>query len=174
MATIKELKQEASELGITYNQNIGAEKLAAKIEDHYKSQETSGTELLEAIAAQEAKEKSEEKSAVKGKAATSTVPNHILIANAAEARARTTRVITITDNDVRENNQTTVAIANCSNMYFDLGTVYIPLNMPVEVKQGHIDTLLGVEIPLHGKDPKSGLSTLRMRSRYSISYEDMK
>ena len=174
MATIEELKQEASELGITFNQNIGAEKLAAKIEDYYKSQETSGKELLDAIAAQEATEKSEEKSAVKDKAATSTVPNHLQVAKTAEERARTTKVITITDNDMRENNQTTVAVVNCSNMYFDLGTVYIPLNMPVEVKQGHIDALAGVEIPLHVKDPKTGLSTLRMRSRYSISYEDMK
>ena len=168
------LKQEATELGINFPKNIGAETLAAKIESHYESQETSGKELLDAIAKQEATEKSEEKSAVKGKPATITVPNHLQVAKTAEERARTTKVITITDNDMRENNQTTVAVVNCSNMYFDLGTVYIPLNMPIEVKQGHIDTLTGVEIPLHVKDPKTGLSTLRMRSRYSISYEDMK
>ena len=165
------LKQEATELGINFPKNIGAETLAAKIESHYESQETSGKEIIAAV---EANEKSEEKSAVKGKATTSTVPNHLQVAKTAEERARTTKVITITDNDMRENNQTTVAVVNCSNMYFDLGTVYIPLNMPVEVKQGHIDALAGVEIPLHVKDPKTGLSTLRMRSRYSISYEDMK
>jgi hypothetical protein len=92
--------------------------------------------------------------------------------NAAEAAARKTRVVTITDNDQRENNQTTVAVVNCSNLYFDLGTVYIPLNVPVEVRQGHINVLLETEIPLHVKDPKTGLSTLAMRKRYSVSYED--
>lgn len=89
----------------------------------------------------------------------------------AENRARKTRVVTITDNDTRENNQTTVAVANCSNLYFDLGTVYIPLNIPVEIKQGHLDTIANLEIPLHVKDAKSGLFKTEVRKRYSVSYE---
>ena len=165
MSTLQELKQEATDLGIEYSANIGATKLAEKIEDYYKSQETSGEEIQAAVEAKEAKEKSEEKPAVKGK------EDKYARAKKAEERARKTRIVTITDNDTRENNQTTVAIANCSNLYFDLGTVYIPLNVPVEVKQGHIDVLNGVEIPLHGKDPKTGLTTTTVRKRYSISYE---
>lgn len=168
MATLEELKQEALELGITHSANIGADKLQAKIDEFYKSQETSDTEIQEAVEKKLAEEKSEdkkEKSAVSG--------NRLARARAAEDRAKKTRVITIIDNDTRENNQTTVAIVNCSNMYFDLGTVYLPLNMPVEVRQGHIDVLQGIEIPLHGKDPKTGLSTTTMRKRYSISFEDM-
>ena len=170
MATIEELRQEATELGISFNPKIGAEKLAEKIEEYYKSQETSGQEIQELVTKKEAEEKSEdikEKSAVKGSL---TMREK---AKASEARARTTRIITITDNDSRENNQTTVAVANCSNKYFDLGTVYIPLNVPVEVKQGHIDALQGVEIPMHSKDPKTGLNATVMRKRYSISFESM-
>ena len=167
MSTLQELKQEATDLGIEYSANIGATKLAEKIEDYYKSQETSGEEIQAAVAAKEAKEQSEEKPAVKGK------EDKYARAKKAEERARQTRIVTITDNDTRENNQTTVAIANCSNLYFDLGTVYIPLNIPVEIKQGHLDTLVNLEIPLHVKDAKSGLFKTEVRKRYSISYEQI-
>ena len=167
MSTLQELKQEATDLGIEFSANIGATKLAEKIEDYYKSQETSGEEIQAAVEAKEAKEKSEEKPAVKGK------EDKYARAKKAEERARKTRIVTITDNDTRENNQTTVAIANCSNLYFDLGTVYIPLNIPVEIKQGHLDTLANLEIPLHVKDAKSGLFKTEVRKRYSISYEQI-
>lgn len=161
--TLDELKQEAKELGIKFVPNISAEKLAIKIEEFYESQETSDKEILEAAVA--VKEKSEEKSAVSGK------DSKVEKARKAEEYARKTRVITIIDNDQRVNNQTTVATVNCSNMYFDLGTAHIPLNVPVEVKQGHIDVLKGVEIPQHVKDPVSGLHRVNMRPRYTISYE---
>jgi hypothetical protein len=167
MATLQELKQEATDLGIEFSANIGAAKLAEKIEGYYKSQETSGEEIQAAVKAKEAEEKSEEKPAVKGR------EDRYARAKRSEDRARQTRIVTITDNDTRENNQTTVAIANCSNLYFDLGTVYIPLNIPVEIKQGHLDTLLGLEIPLHVKDAKSGLFKTEVRKRYSISYEQI-
>ena len=165
MATLQELKQEATELGIEYSANIGAAKLAEKIEAFYASQETSGEEILAAaVEAKEAAEQSEEKPAVKGKS------NKYAVAKEAEERARKTKIVTITDNDTRENNQTTVAVANCTNMYFDLGTVYIPLNVPVEVRQGHLDVLAGVEIPLHVKQ-QDGLFRYEMRKRYSIHEE---
>jgi hypothetical protein len=141
------LKQEATELGINFPKNIGAETLAAKIE---------------------ANEKSEEKSAVSGNNSIQSK------AKLAEAKARETRIITVIDNDQRVNNQTTVATVSCSNMFFDLGTAHIPLNIPVEVRQGHIDVLKGVEIPQHSKDPASGLSRVVIRPRYTISYEDIK
>ena len=167
MATLNELKQEATELGIEFSANIGAAKLAEKIETYYKSQETSGEEIQAAIAKKEAEEKSEEKPAVKGRG------DRWARAKAAEERANRTKIITITDNDTRENNQTTIAVVNCSNLYFDLGTVYLPLNVPVEVRQGHIDVLAGIEIPLHVKDGRTGLYTAEIRKRYSINYEDI-
>ena len=156
------LKQEAIELGINFPKNIGAETLAAKIESHYESQETSGKEIIAAV---EANEKSEENSAVSGNKSIQSK------AKLAEAKARETKIITVIDNDQRVNNQTTVATVSCSNMFFDLGTAHIPLNIPVEVRQGHIDVLKGVEIPQHSKDPASGLSRVVIRPRYTISYE---
>lgn len=166
---LKELKEEATDLGIKFSANIGEDKLQAKIDEYYESQETSGKEIQEAVAAkeaQEAEEKSEEKSAVNGKLSRAQK------AKDAETRARKTRVVTIIDNDQRVNNQTTVAIVNCSNMYFDLGTAKIPLNIPVEVRQGHLDSLKEIVIPHHAKDPKTGLNIAGSRNRYTISYED--
>lgn len=172
MSKIEELKQEATELGISFQLNIGADKLQAKIDEYYVSQETSGNGIQDAVKKQEAMEQSEEKSAVKDNDDVNTHMNKY--AKKAEEDARKTRIVTITDNDQRENNQTTVAVVNCSNIHFDLGTAYIPLNIPVEIKQGHLNVLSETEIPLHVKDPKTNLSTLTMRKRFAISYEDKK
>ena len=161
--TLDELKQEAKELGIRFVPNISAEKLSAKIEEYYESQETSDQEIETAVAE---KEKSEEKSVVGDNPAKRSLAQR---AKEMEARARETVIVTIIDNDTRENNQTTVAVVNCSNEWFDLGTVYIPLNVPIEVKRGHLNVLKEIEIPLHTLNPKSGLNEIRLRPRYSIS-----
>ena len=173
MATLQELKQEATELGIEFSANIGAAKLAEKIESFYSSQENSEKEIQEAeVAARALELEAEEKSEVKPAVSNNVSMSRHQRAKLAEEKARKTRIVTITDNDTRENNQTTVAVANCTNMYFDLGTAYIPLNVPIEVRQGHIDILNGVEIPLHVKQ-KDGLFKYEMRKRYSIHFEDV-
>lgn len=163
MSTLEELKREADELGVTYAKNVSANKLQEKIEQFYEAQETSGAEVEALVAEQEAKPKP----AVK--AANDKDAKRI----AREKAARETRVVTIIDNDQRVNNQTTTCTVNCSNAYFDLGTVILPLNEKIEVKMGHIRTLEAVQIPLHVRDNKTGLSTVRMRPRYTISYEDV-
>lgn len=166
---IDELKQEADQLGVTYNPQIGAPKLKERIDAYYASQETSGKEIQEAVEANEAKaeEKSEEKSVATNKEA----KKRQKIFEAKQAALKT-RVVKIIDNDQRVNNQTTTCTVNCANLHFDLGTVKIPLNVPVEVKQGHLNVLKGILIPLHAKDMKTGLSSVRMVPRYTISYED--
>ena len=165
---IEALKAEATDLGITFPQNIGAEKLKLKIDAYYESQETS---LKETEAAVEATQKIEEKSAESDKS--SYVKSIGTIAAEAKAAAYKTRVITIIDNDQRVNNQTTTCKVNCSNMYFDLGQIILPLNIPVEVRQGHINVLKEVKIPRHVQ-VDDNLSAVKMVPRYSISFEDMK
>ena len=164
MNDIKDLKKEADDLGLTYSPNIGAAKLQAKIDEYYKSQETSEKELKEAIQARQP-EQSEEKSAETGKK-TKKSPREY------RKEAEKTRVVTIIDNDQRVNNMTSSCTVNCSNMHFDLGTVILPLNMPVEVRQGHLNVLKEIRTPQHVKDTKSGLSEVRMVPRYTLSYED--
>lgn len=165
---IEALKAEATDLGITFPQNIGAEKLKLKIDAYYESQETSEKETMAAV---EANEQIEEKSAESDKS--SYVKSIGTIAAEAKAVAYKTRVITIIDNDQRVNNQTTTCKVNCSNMYFDLGQIILPLNIPVEVKQGHINVLKEVKIPRHVQIGDN-LSAVKMVPRYSISYEDLK
>lgn len=163
---IEELKTEADSLGVKYSPNIGAEKLKAKIDAYYESQETSGKEIQDAV---EQKEKSEEKSAESDKKAQSKREK---IA-AKKKEANETRVVKVIDNDQRVNSQTTTCKVTCANMYFDLGTVIVPLGVPVELKKGHINVLKSLLIPQHARDPKTGLSMTRMVQRYSISYEDI-
>lgn len=165
---IEALKAEATDLGITFPQNIGAEKLKLKIDAHYESQETSEKETMAAV---EANEQIEEKSAENDKS--SYVKSIGSIATEARAKAYATRVVTIIDNDQRVNNLTTTCKVNCSNMYFDLGQIILPLNIPVEVRQGHINVLKEVKIPRHVQ-VGDNLSAVKMVPRYSISYEDMK
>ena len=158
MEKIDELKAEADSLGIKYNPNIGEEKLQAKIDDYYTSQETDIVKPIEVAA--------ETKSTTKGRKSLQE-----RIAEAREA-AYKTKVVTVIDNDQRVNFQTNSFTVNCTNEHFDLGTFIGPLNIPVEMYQGHINVLKEVFIPLHTVDPKSGLSKVEQRPRYTISVSE--
>jgi hypothetical protein len=161
MEKIEQLKQEASDLGIKFSPNIGEAKLAAKIEEFYVSQETS-EEAVKAV------EKKEEKKVVKPSGKLTMRER----ANAAEAIARVSRIVVITDNDQRENNLTTTVSVNCGNDWFDLGTMRIPLNTPVEVQQGFINVLKEITIPAHVRDPRNKETYVAKRARYSVSNEE--
>lgn len=165
------LKKEATDLGIDYSANIGAAKLQEKIDAFYESQETSDDEIMAAVKATEAAEQSEEENVVViGK---SGKTNMVALAKKLYEEACVTKVVTIIDNDQRVNNQTTTVPVNWTNAYYDLGTVSFPLNIPVEIAQGFINVLKEVYIPHHVKDPKTGLATTTMRSRYSITAESV-
>jgi hypothetical protein len=161
--SLQELKQEADDLGISYAKNVSEGKLQSLIEDFYASGETSGPALAEVVAELESKPKKVRKDTVADAKELKRVTR--------EKAARETRIVTIIDNDQRVNNQTTTCTVNCSNEYFDLGTVILPLNEKIEVSVGHIRVLESVKIPLHVRDNKTGLALVRMRPRYTISTE---
>jgi len=161
--TIEELREEADQLGIVYNKNIGADKLAIKIEEHYTALEN-GTPAP-TVKVEETATKDEVKSA-KGYRPIG------VRAKEAKAAALVTHIVVITDNDQRENNLTQVVSVNCSNDYFDLGTVRVPLNVPVELAQGFINVLNEIRIPMHTRDQRTGLGKTVVRNRYSIAYQD--
>lgn len=167
---VEELRREALQLGIKFQPNSGAAKLKEKIDAYYESQETSGKEILEAV---KAVEQSEEKSAESGK----EVKKDLELERRKrtlekKAAANKTKVVTIMDNDQRVNGQTTTCKVTCANMYFDLGSAVFPLNLPIEVKQGHLDVLSEVQIPQHVKNPKTGLSEVRLMPKYTIRVEN--
>ena len=155
--TLDELKAEADSLGIVYNKNIGADKLAAKIDEFYTASESKSTVVV-----------SEQKEPTTPVAKKDRTIRELAID--AKAKAMVTQIVTITDNDQRENNLTSVVSVTCANEYFDLGTKRVPLNIPVELEQGFIDVLSEVVIPMHVIDHKTGQSIRSMRRRYAIAY----
>ena len=165
MTDLKELKKEADELGVAYAKNITTEKLAEKIDLFYTSKEDSVVIITEPESQEESKDLRKDKPLSKEQ-------RKLEKRRTREEGAKKTRVISIVDNDQRVNNHTTTCTVNCSNEYFDLGTRILPLNEKIEVAVGHINTLKGVQIPLHITDSKTGMATVRMRPRYTISYED--
>lgn len=170
MSTLEELRKEADDLGVQYGKTLGAEKLQAKIEAFYEAQETSGPALEAAVQEQEEPEEQEVQEESKGKRKLTRKEQANLTRIAREEAARSTRIVTIIDNDQRVNNQTSTCTVNCSNEFFDLGTAVLPLNERIEVAMGHIRTLRQVQIPLHVRDSKTGLSTVRLRPRYTVTY----
>jgi hypothetical protein len=162
------LKKEATELGIKFSPNITEKTLAARIDDFYESKSKDAiTELTEAAETDGDTGKSVEARKAKAEA-------HMRkFARDASTAAKKTRVVTITDNDQRVNNVTTTCTANCSNAFFDLGTIILPLNEKVEVRQGHLDALLGVKIPHHIRSKSDpSMSETVMRARYAINNEN--
>lgn len=160
------LKQEATELGITFSAKISAKALAERIEEHYNKASTDAAIATEAAADNvvESRETIQQRAELHMRT----------LARQAEAAARKTHVVTIIDNDQRVNNATTTCVVNCSNEYFDLGTIYLPLNEKVEVRQGHIEALLGVRIPQHVRSrTNAAMSETVMRPRYTIQYHNI-
>lgn len=161
--SIEGLKQEATDLGLAVSENTTAAKLKKQIDAYYASQETSGPELIKSV----------QESTANSKALSDKETAKVAKRNKRIAEAKKTKIVTIIDNDQRVNNNTTTCTVNCSNEFFDLGTVVLPLNERIEVAIGHINTLREIQIPLHVRDPKSGLSSVRLRPRYSISEESV-
>lgn len=165
---LDDLKLEATELGIKFNPQIGEEKLQEKIDAYYKSQETSGVEIISEVDEGEEITTDAKKPVVKGEKTMSMIAKEIYDV------AKVTKIVTIIDNDQRVNNQTTTCQANWSNQFYDMGTKRFPLNVPIEIPQGFIDVLKEVKIPHHVKDSNTGLNRMTMRPRYSIQVEDVK
>jgi hypothetical protein len=153
---LEDLKKEATELGIKFSANIGEAKLQEKIDQAYEAKESGGVNPADFV------EEETPKAAPAKKVYKS-------FARRLEEEARKTKVVTIIDNDQRQNNYTTTAVANCSNQYFDLGTVHLPLGEKIEVRQGHLDALKSVKIQRHVRDSNTGLTRSSMVPRYSIT-----
>jgi Cu/Ag efflux pump CusA len=159
------LKKEAAELGIKFSPNITEKTLAARIETFYESSSKDAVTLAPETGESTANTPEKRKAKAEEHMRTFARDTAIL--------AKKTRVVTITDNDQRVNNVTTTCTANCSNGFFDLGTIILPLNEKVEVRQGHLDALSGVKIPHHVRSESDpSMSVTVMRSRYAIHHEN--
>lgn len=182
MTKLEQLKQEATDLGITFNANIGLAKLQEKVDAAKASKANSPevapkipaaaplTEDIALTATEVAQLAGQE---IAAKATEQDTKRRLSMrqqARQAEKEARKTQIIEVIDNDPKLNAFTEVATVTSGNAYFSLGTVNIPLAKPTEVMQGHIDTLREVTYVHHVMDRKTGLSNLQLRKRYSITY----
>lgn len=175
MSKLDELKQEATELGIKFNPKIGEIKLQEKIDEFYKAQEENEATVTQAVTEKEAEELEGQSFVSKAeKELLSKKKSKLQKAKEAEKKAKETVVVEIIDNDPRVNAHTTTCTTTCGNEFFDLGTIILPLNTPVEVMKGHINSLKEVKFPHHQLDQKTGLSHVVMRNRYTISYTEHK
>lgn len=163
------LKAEAIQLGLEFADDVTAKELQTKI-DAYLQPDELPEETPEEIAANTVSAVTAVKAETpKVDSGTKTLGQKIADAKAAASKER---LITVYDNDTKENSETTVAIATCANRYFDLGMAYIPLGEKVMIKQGFIDNLR--ETPFIHHVPKNGGQGSKpvVRSRYTINFED--
>jgi hypothetical protein len=165
--TIDELKTEALELGLQFHANISVDKLSDRIEAHYKASEEQSKVVL---TGETGNQDSEEDLAAALKVENTS--NFQQYVQKQKREAEKTVVVTIIDNDSRVNNVTTTVTVGSSNEYFDLGTVILPLNDRVEIRQGHLNVLKELRIPQHLKNPNDpSISVMVVRPRYTIQYE---
>lgn len=97
---------------------------------------------------------------------------------AAKKRAFETRIVTLTNKDVRENSVVSTAYLAFENQYFGLAK-NVPLDVPVELERSLIEIASGCKIPLHRDEmDKNGRRTGNKITvsvpKYVISYSTQK
>lgn len=176
MATLQELKQEADSLGISYDKKATIASLTKAI-DATKSataedslgQDEQDDEFNPDIVKM-APDVVEDEPVVPKK-------RNVMAELAAELKrkALAKRVVTITNNDKRDNHMTQTCYLGVDNQYFGVSRI-VPLDTPVELEQCLIDNAKSLQIALHVDEVIDGKRTgnrqLRMVKRYGVSYED--
>lgn len=166
MKTIEELKQEADTLGVKYVKNIGAEKLAQKIEDYFESQAADDLPKVK-------EEIVDEVTTIDRSGRETTKQKFLRESKERQAKRMKKRVVTITSNDKRENHMTTTAYLSCGAV-----SRIVPLDYPVELEEALIIVADTTPITLHideiveGK--RTGNKIPKTIKKFNISYEDMK
>jgi hypothetical protein len=158
MEDIEKLKQEADSLGITYQKNIGAEKLQAKIDEHDAKLQAE----LDGEAGQSAKVSETPKtSGTKGALSKAEAIKKIKEQERANLE---TKVVKISMVDKRE-------VSTATTVYFSNGSVgmRIPLDMWVEVPIALIRLVDDAKAVDHIE--ANGQTTHRLTKKYVIEYK---
>jgi len=167
MKTLEELKQEADTLGVKYVKNIGAEKLAQKIEDYFESQAADDLPKVK-------EEIVDEVTTIDKLSKETAKQKFIRESKERQANRMKTRIVTITSNDKRENHMTTTAYLSCGNAVSRI----VPLDYPVELEEALIIVADTTPITLHVDEivegKRTGNKVPKTIKKFNISYEDMK
>lgn len=169
--TLEELKAEADVLGLEYNKNIGATKLAEKIEAYYESQ--AAGDSVKVQAEEDVKEEAPKKPT--GKMDKEAFKRKQM--EEAKAEAMKLRRVTITNNDTRENSVLTADYFGFENQYFGK-SLLVPFNIPCELPQCILNVINETWVTLHVDEiidgRRTGNKVPKRMKKYNISYEDVK
>ena len=162
--THAQLKEEATALGLSYKGNTSKEALEAMIEEFYEASENESK--VEVIKMEDAPV-----APTRSKDAKTTLRQ--MVADAKKAAFKK-RVVTLTNNDTRENQHVTAVPLFFENQYFALDRI-VPLNIAVELEQCLIDIAKGTTIAMHKKGSTDGGRTVGntvFAKKFNISYEE--
>ena len=159
--TLEELKQEAEELGIVFQKNIGAARLAEKIEEFYTKDSEENTELSgvkEVEAEDETESQTKTRVADLRKEALRTIKEQ-------ERANMETEIVRVTMVDRRE-------ASTATHAYFGTGdtAVNIPLDTFVEIPRIIVDLAKRAKALTHVD--KNGMTVSKLAPKYVVEYKD--
>ena len=164
--TLEELKAEADVLGIEYNKNIGAAKLSEKIEVYYESQAAGDSVKVQA----EPEVKDYQPTKVDNTDKELTKREYIA---RAKAEAMKEFVVTVTNNDPRENSVLEADYFGFENQHFGK-SLLVPFNVPVALPQGIIEVIESTFIIIHTDEyidgRRTGNKVTKQTKKYNVSY----
>ncbi len=166
--SLEELKAEADVLGLQYNKNIGANKLAEKLEEYYVSQ--SAGDFVQVKEEKEVEDTPQKKEAVRA-----TSEREMILE--AKKAAMETKIVTISSTDKRDNDVVTSVYLSVENQHFGIAK-YVPLDVPVELEVCLIEIAKSTYITLHKDEVidgrRTGNKVPQSVRKFTISYEDIK
>lgn len=154
---LKTLKEEAKNLSIEFANNITMEKLQEKVDKFYESGSKGD------VVKSKPEEPKKEVTTLRGKIAQ------------AKAKAFKKRVVTISNNDKRENDVMTTCFLGMENQYFGISKI-VPLDIPVELEECLISIAKDTTISMHKDEvvdgKRTGNKTTITVRKFNISYEE--
>ena len=162
------LIEQANELGLEFKGNISTVKLKALVSgDNRVDEEDLPSEVKEGYVVPIPPKPASKMSAQERRLAQR---NKIA---AARKKAFKTRIVTITNKDIRDAEFATTANLSFENAHFGLGKV-VPLDVPVELEEALIDIAKNAMMPIHKDEVKGGKRTgnklTGRTTKYAISY----
>lgn len=163
--SLQELKDEGTAIGLDLKSVKSKKEAIARIEAHYES-----------LAAESSVEIQEEADIVEDTpVVTGGKKNMNEVARELKAKAMATRVVSITNNDKRDNHVTTTCYLSCENQFFGISKI-VPLDEKVELQQCLIDVAKSTEVLNHVDEVIGGKRTGNKRpklvKKYVVAYED--
>ena len=153
--SIEELKQEADELGIKYSPNIGADKLASKIEEWYSKESAENTTPVEI---DETKQEAMGRKALAKQEA-------LKIIKAQEKVNMETKVVKISMVDKRE-----ASIA--THAYFSTGDISMNIPLDVFVEMPKILIYMAENAKAMTHIEQNGETVTKLQKKYVVEYKE--